>query len=79
MSDYASKSWWLASLPTPIVANPPLVGNQRADVTIIGGGYTGLSVAYHLKRLDAGIDVRVIEADVCGYGASGRNGGFSMA
>ncbi len=78
MSDYASKSWWLASLPTPIVANPPLVGNQRADVTIIGGGYTGLSVAYHLKRLDAGIDVRVIEADVCGYGASGRNGGFSM-
>jgi glycine/D-amino acid oxidase-like deaminating enzyme len=78
MSDYASKSWWLESLPAPIAANPPLAGSQRADVTVIGGGYTGLSTAYHLKRLDAGIDVRVIESDVCGYGASGRNGGFSM-
>lgn len=78
MSDYASKSWWLESLPEPIVPNAPLVGSQKADVTVIGGGYTGLSTAYHLKRLDPGIDVRVVEADVCGYGASGRNGGFSM-
>jgi glycine/D-amino acid oxidase-like deaminating enzyme len=78
MSDYASKSWWLESLPEPIVANAPLAGAQKADVTVIGGGYTGLSTACHLKRLDPGIDVRVVEADVCGYGASGRNGGFSM-
>lgn len=43
-----------------------------------GVGYIGLSVGYHLKRLKPNIDVRVIESDVCGYGASGRNGGFSM-
>jgi glycine/D-amino acid oxidase-like deaminating enzyme len=78
MSDYRSKSWWLESLPETIVPNPPLTGAEKADVTVIGGGYTGLSVGYHLKQVNPGIDVRVIESDVCGYGASGRNGGFSM-
>jgi glycine/D-amino acid oxidase-like deaminating enzyme len=78
MSDYKSKSWWLESLPKDIVANPPLEGSQKADVTVIGGGYTGLSVGYHLKKIKPDADVRVIESDVCGYGASGRNGGFSM-
>ncbi len=52
---------------------PPLEGNVRADVAIIGGGYTGLSAALHLA--EAGIDVVVIEAEHVGYGASGRNGG----
>ncbi len=78
MTDYRSKSWWLESLPTPITPNPNLQGTQTADVTIIGGGYTGLSAGYHLKQLNPGLDVRLIESDVCGYGASGRNGGFSM-
>ncbi len=78
MSDYKSKSWWLESLPEDIVPNPPLEDRQKADVTVIGGGYTGLSVGYHLKKLRPDMDVRVIESDVCGYGASGRNGGFSM-
>ncbi|RJP83718.1 MAG: FAD-dependent oxidoreductase [Desulfobacteraceae bacterium] len=77
-TDYQSKSWWLESLPQTIVPNPPLSGKDKADVVVIGGGYTGLSVGYHLKRLKPDIDVRVIESDVCGYGASGRNGGFSM-
>ena len=52
---------------------PPLEGNVRADVAIIGGGYTGLSAALHLA--EAGIDVVVIEAEQVGFGASGRNGG----
>lgn len=78
MNDYRSKSWWLESLPHTITPNPSLEGTQKADVAVIGGGYTGLSVGYHLKQINPGIDVRIIESDVCGYGASGRNGGFSM-
>lgn len=78
MTDYRSKSWWLESLPEAITPNPALAGRETADVAVIGGGYTGLSVGYHLKQLNPDLDVRIIESDVCGYGASGRNGGFSM-
>ncbi|MFO8111799.1 MAG: FAD-dependent oxidoreductase, partial [Desulfosalsimonadaceae bacterium] len=78
MTDYRSKSWWLESLPEAITPNPALTGRETADVAVIGGGYTGLSVGYHLKQINPDIDVRIIESDVCGYGASGRNGGFSM-
>ena len=78
LSDYQLKSWWLESLPKTIIPNPQLTGKDKADVVVIGGGYTGLSVGYHLKQLKPDMDVRVIESDVCGYGASGRNGGFSM-
>lgn len=78
MTDYRSKSWWLESLPEAITPNPALTGRETAEVAVIGGGYTGLSVGYHLKQINPDLDVRVIESDVCGYGASGRNGGFSM-
>ena len=78
MTDYRSKSWWLESLPQEIKPNPELQGKESADVVVIGGGYTGLSVGYYAKQIQPDMDVRVIESDVCGYGASGRNGGFSM-
>lgn len=54
----------------------PLTGGHQADICIVGGGYTGLWTALHLKWLTPGIDVLLIEADICGAGASGRNGGF---
>ena len=54
----------------------PLVGSHRADVCIVGGGYTGLWTALHIKWLDPSVDVLLVEADFCGAGASGRNGGF---
>ena len=78
MTDYRRKSYWLEALPDPITPNPALEGNHTADVVVIGGGYTGLSAGYHLKKLNPELAVRLIESDVCGYGASGRNGGFSM-
>lgn len=78
MSDYRAKSFWLESLPEPIVPTPSLSESIKADVVIVGGGYTGLSTAYHLKKLRPSLHVRVLESHVCGYGASGRNAGFSM-
>jgi len=78
MADYRDKSWWLETLPEDIHPNAALTQKEKADVAIIGGGYTGLSTAYHLKKFQPDMDVRLLESDICGYGASGRNGGFSM-
>ena len=55
------------------LAYPALLGDQRADICIIGAGYTGLSSALHLA--ERGYSVIVIEAETVGFGASGRNGG----
>jgi glycine/D-amino acid oxidase-like deaminating enzyme len=55
------------------VATPPLDGDKRVSVAIIGGGFTGLSAALHLA--EKGADVMVLEAHEPGWGASGRNGG----
>ncbi|MFQ5829533.1 MAG: NAD(P)/FAD-dependent oxidoreductase, partial [Candidatus Methylomirabilia bacterium] len=56
-----------------------LEGDHRADVCIVGGGYTGLWTAIHLKELKPELDIILIEADLCGGGASGRNGGFVLS
>ena len=57
---------------------PPLDGDTRADVCIVGGGFTGLWTALRLKELEPALDVAIVEGDICGGGASGRNGGFVM-
>ena len=65
-------SWYAATTP-PLDQLPPLQGDARADVCVIGGGYTGLSAALHLAQ--AGRRVVLLEAQRVGFGASGRNGG----
>jgi glycine/D-amino acid oxidase-like deaminating enzyme len=67
--------WWLQEAPSD-PEQPPLDGEARADVAIVGAGFTGLWTALELKRREAGLDVVVLEAARCGIGPSGRNGGF---
>jgi glycine/D-amino acid oxidase-like deaminating enzyme len=57
---------------------PQLEGEERADVCIVGGGFTGLWTALRIKELEPAADVALVEAGACGSGASGRNGGFAM-
>ena len=65
-------SAWTHSVE-PLPATPPLAGDRRADVVVVGAGYTGLSAALHLA--ERGAEVAVLDAAEPGWGASGRNGG----
>ncbi|MDG1212357.1 MAG: FAD-binding oxidoreductase [Paracoccaceae bacterium] len=64
---------WYAATANPSPDRPSLEGKHRADIAIVGAGYTGLSAALHLAS--AGYKVAVLEAHRAGWGASGRNGG----
>jgi glycine/D-amino acid oxidase-like deaminating enzyme len=72
-------SWWLEDAlaregdPAPA---PSLTGDATADVAIVGGGYTGLWTALALREQSPDLGITVLEAEICGYGPSGRNGGF---
>ncbi|MFI5937576.1 NAD(P)/FAD-dependent oxidoreductase [Actinoplanes sp. NPDC051494] len=68
-------SFWLRSLP-PIARRPALPGDSTADVAIVGGGYTGLWTAYYLAAAAPHLRIVVLEREFCGFGASGRNGGW---
>lgn len=67
----AESLWTATANPTPPC--PPLEGAAEAEVAVVGGGFAGLSAALHLA--EAGIAVRLLEAETPGWGASGRNGG----
>ncbi len=76
MNRYAAVSFWFDSLDEPIEARPALDQNLEVDVAIVGGGYTGLWTAYYLHNIDPSLHVAILEKEVCGFGASGRNGGW---
>jgi len=73
MQNEAHINSWYAASANQQLSYPPLQGEVRADVCIIGGGYTGLASAIHLRK--AGYSVVLLEANRVGWGASGRNGG----
>lgn len=77
MQDFREKSYWLESAGE-YTERAALVGDVKADICIIGAGFTGLSTAIHLKEKDPSLNVVLVESGIAGYGASGRNGGFSM-
>lgn len=70
-TDMPPSLWAATAIPAP--PTEPLQGATRADVIVVGGGYTGLSTAVHLA--ERGIRACVLEAKTPGWGASGRNGG----
>ncbi|MGN6326722.1 NAD(P)/FAD-dependent oxidoreductase [Pseudolysinimonas sp.] len=69
-------SFWWDAIGGPGRRRAPLDGSRRADVVIVGAGYTGLWTAYSLLALDPSLDVVLLEQEFAGYGASGRNGGW---
>jgi len=69
-------SFWAREQPAP---NPPLAQDVRADVAIIGGGFTGLSAAWHLATARPELRIALLEARGVGNGASGRNGGMALS
>ncbi len=71
-------SYWAATGGPEVEGCPAVAADIDTDVAIIGGGYTGLSTAYHLAR-DFGIRAHLLEANRVGWGCSGRNGGFCSA
>jgi glycine/D-amino acid oxidase-like deaminating enzyme len=71
-------SFWVDDLPERD-PHPALTGIIEVDLAIVGGGYTGLWAALAAKAQDPGRSIAVVEADLCGRGASGRNGGFLQA
>ncbi len=77
---YRALSLWFDSLgDDALVPRPSLSGDRQVDVAVVGGGFTGLWTAYELRRADPTLRVEVLEAEVCGFGASGRNGGWASA
>ncbi|GAA6525275.1 FAD-dependent oxidoreductase [Intrasporangium sp. DVR] len=78
-SDYRGLSLWHDTVGEELTPRPALAGDLDADVAIIGAGYTGLWTAYHLALADPGTRIVVIDKEIAGYGASGRNGGWCSA
>ncbi|MGZ4690646.1 MAG: NAD(P)/FAD-dependent oxidoreductase [Acidimicrobiia bacterium] len=76
---YRSRSFWLDTLAGSLTPRPALDRDLDVDVAIIGAGYTGLWTAYELVRRDPTLQIAVLEAEIAGFGASGRNGGWCSA
>jgi glycine/D-amino acid oxidase-like deaminating enzyme len=77
--NYRGLSFWHESVPDDLTPRAPLPGDTSADVAIVGGGLTGLWTAYYLLTASPNLRVVVLEKEIAGFGASGRNGGWCSA
>ncbi len=73
---YGATSYWLETAGDDLTPRPGLRAEIDADVAILGAGYTGLWTAYELLRRDPSLRVVLLEREIAGFGASGRNGGW---
>lgn len=76
---YQSLSLWHETCGDDLAPRPALGGDLDVDVAIVGAGFTGLWTAYYLAERDPGLRIAVLEREVAGFGASGRNGGWLSA
>ncbi len=76
---YAKHSFWLETAGDDLTPRPRLDGGITIDVAILGAGYSGLWTAYYLLRRDPSSTIAIVEREIAGYGASGRNGGWCSA
>lgn len=77
--DYSSLSLWHETSGDDFAARASLPGPAAYDVAIVGAGLTGLWTAHYLRRADPTLRICVLEQEVAGFGASGRNGGWCSA
>jgi glycine/D-amino acid oxidase-like deaminating enzyme len=78
-SGYRGLSLWHDTVEDDLTPRPSLEGDLDVDVAIVGAGYTGLWTAYHLATADPTMRIAVVEKEIAGFGASGRNGGWVSA
>src|SRR6185436_6642425 len=78
-SAYRSLSLWHDTADDDLTPRPSLPGDLDVDVAVVGAGYTGLWTAYYLALADPSLRIAVLESEVAGFGASGRNGGWCSA
>ena len=76
---YRRRSLWLDGLPGALEPRPALAADESCDVAIVGAGFTGLWTAYYLAALQPRLRIVVVEREIAGFGASGRNGGWVSA
>jgi glycine/D-amino acid oxidase-like deaminating enzyme len=83
MRSYRDVSFWFDALAASgqddLIPRPPLAGDTTADVCIVGGGLTGMWTAYYLSAQDPSLRIVIVEQEIAGFGASGRNGGWCSA
>jgi len=79
VSSYRDLSFWHDSVPDSLEARAALDGDLTADVAIVGAGLTGLWTAFYLQERDPSLRIALLEKEIAGFGASGRNGGWCSA
>jgi len=79
VTDYRELSFWHDSVPDDLTPRAGLPGDLDADVAIVGGGLTGLWTAWYLLERDPSLRIVILEKEIAGFGASGRNGGWCSA
>lgn len=76
MTDYAAISYWLESSGDDLTPRSSLSQSIEVDIAILGAGFTGLWTAWYLKQRDPSLNIAIIEREIAGFGASGRNGAW---
>ena len=77
--DYRGVSYWHDTVAESLTPRPALPGDVDVDVAVVGAGYTGLWTAAYLSAADPALRIAVLEKEIAGFGASGRNGGWCSA